>query len=230
MPIDDLDQGYVVRLDAAARSTDSSACAILAREMIRNGITREEIADHYVPALARWMGECWVADEMSFAEVSIGVARLQTLLREVGPDWRADVIDTDGETSVLVVVPDAEQHTLGAVALAGQLRRLGLSVKLWLGYRAEEAHRVVAEARYDAVFLSLAHHGTLESVRDIITLIKKAAVNQPPIVVGGAIVGPPIDIRTATGADHVTNDVNEALRLCRLSVRSGQTAPREMRS
>jgi MerR family transcriptional regulator, light-induced transcriptional regulator len=83
------------------------------------GIRREDIADFYVPEVARRLGAAWCEDRTSFADVTVGTARLQGLLREIGPDWFSDArLGDRPPVCVLVVVSRDEFHTLGAMVLA----------------------------------------------------------------------------------------------------------------
>jgi NAD(P)-dependent dehydrogenase (short-subunit alcohol dehydrogenase family) len=99
------------------------------------------MADAYIPAAAQHLGSNWVSDRLCFAEVTIATARLQALVRAIGTRWGGDPAHLPGRRSVLMIVPDTEQHTLGAVVATGQMRRMGLSedlagAALLLGSRA----------------------------------------------------------------------------------------------
>jgi len=60
----------------------------------------------------------------------VAAAKLQAMLRDLGPDWAADTIAAADAPSILLMTPQNASHTLGAVVLAGQLRRRGYSVRI----------------------------------------------------------------------------------------------------
>jgi hypothetical protein len=68
------------------------------------GVSQEEIVDVLIPAIARRIGEDWCADRTSFADVTIGVGRLQQLVREIGTKWRSDALGRNDSPCVLIVV------------------------------------------------------------------------------------------------------------------------------
>jgi methylmalonyl-CoA mutase cobalamin-binding subunit len=186
--------------------------------MVEVGIPPEEIADHYIPAVARRLGEMWCEDEVSFATVTIGVARLQGLLRDLEDIAGMARMDEPEGASLLVVVAAGVYHTLGAMVLTGQLRRRGHAVRLLLGPEPEAVAVAVRQARFDAVLISASDGGSAESVRQIVHAVKTATGAAPPVVIGGTILVSEdltgADIRSLTGADHVTSDPTEALHLC----------------
>jgi methanogenic corrinoid protein MtbC1 len=220
---------FVELLSDAALSPEREPFFPILHRMAQSGITPEEIADLYVPAVARRMGDLWCEDEVGFAAVTIGSARLQGMLRELGPEWRADAVAPSRAATILVLVEDGAQHTLGATVLAGQLRRRGLSVRLNMGARPEEIAAILRRYRFDAVLLSASLGESLETLRKIVDAVR-AVLPQLPVLLGGTILseGPEIaEIKARTGADAVTNDLNEALELCGLTTLSRM--PRDAR-
>lgn len=201
-------------------SGDREACRETVTAMTDSGVSREDVADHYIPELARKLGDEWCRDELSFAEVTIGSSKLQALLRELGPEWRADHRSGPDAPSALVLVDSSENHTLGAQVLAGQLRRKGFSVKVIVSADRTEIEEAMKRAGYDAVMISISRPETLESVSKIIKYVRNSVRQAPPVVLGGAIDGRGLDIRALSGADYVTNSLDEALRLCGLKEHS----------
>lgn len=215
-----LRQDFLTDLHAAAVSTASIPLAPLIKRMTVAGITAADIADRYIPAIARTLGDLWCDDSIGFAVVTIGVARLQGLLREIGPEWQADRhADGDAPGLLVVVGPDVF-HTLGAMVLTGQLRRRGLSVRLLFDATPETLGPILRQARFDAVLISASDGETLESLRRLVATVKSATFVAPPVVIGGTILDQAadglVDIAALTGADFVTRDLDEALSLCGL--------------
>lgn len=189
--------------DPAERDPPYQRCA--------SGVSVAQIRDVYVPAVARELGDEWCADQVSFADVTIGSARLQALLR----DSALSAEDPNGPADdIMVMVLADEYHTLGAMVLTGQLRRFGASVRLVLGRPAEEVRHIATDSDFDVVMVSVALSDDLGAVHQTITALRRATEGKVPLIVGGGIVeiGHDAVIRL-TGADHVTSDPQEALRL-----------------
>lgn len=202
-------------LRSAALSADHTACAdVLARARLAE-LNDGFFADVCIPQAARLLGEDWVSDALSFAEVSIATARLQGLLRHLGADWQSDQAAPADAPTVLVVVPEPVQHTLGPSVLVSQLRRRGLSVGLLLRATRSDVGAYLRRTPPSAVFVSVSCVERLELARPIVTQVRQSAPGVP-VVIGGPATIACGDARALTGADHATSDASEALVLCGL--------------
>ncbi len=213
-----LDPLVMSKLHNAVLSPTPEAATKVIQELVAKGVRAIDLTDFYIPAVARELGDQWCIDELGFAEVTIGSARLQSMLHALDKNWTNEATDEVAAASVLLVVPCDVHHTLGALVLSGQLRRKGLSVKLVLGGQPLDIARRTASNQYDCVFISSPRGGSLEDLRDVISAVKRASSDPVPIVVGGSI----LEIETAqtltafTGADFATKDPQEALNFCGL--------------
>lgn len=215
---DPLDEDLLTKLHEATLNPVPDVCRQVIVDAVEAGACPEELADFYIPTLARRLGDLWCVDEISFASVTIGVSRLQAMLRALGPNWVSDTASSPDAPSLLLIVPKDVYHTLGAIVLSGQLRRKGYSVKLILGGKLGDIADRIQRTTYAAVFISSSRGETLDSLRQIVDVVKTSAPITPSIVIGGSILEvEAIDKVTAlTGADFATKNPDEALRLCGL--------------
>ena len=188
-------------------------------------ISPAAMVDVYVPAAARHLGAEWCSDAMSFADVTIATARLQALVRAIGTRWGGDAAHVPKRRAVLMVVPEAEDHTLGAVVAAGRMRGMGLSVCLRLGPGRAELQSLLRTRAFDAAMISLGHEDGLRAARKVIEMLRKAAPRGLPIVAGGAIMATGADVVAETGVDHATQDLADAIAFCGLLDRCVMHAP-----
>ncbi len=180
----------------------------------------DSIIDLYVPAVARSLGAQWEVDHVSFADVTIGTLRLQSLLSEASILTRIDADGLANSLHALIVVPQNEQHFLGASVVAGQLRRLGCEVAMSFDedYGTFNA-RLLVEVP-DVILITCARWETLESVTQTVQLVRKALPDGPVIALGGAIEAPAKEVKEKTGVDIVTNVAAEAVALCNEHINS----------
>ncbi len=221
----DVDDKLFAELKAAALNPDPAVCRNTIRSSVAQGNRPEDLADIYIPAIARDLGDQWCEDQLGFARVTIGVSRLQAMMRELGPSWASDNVSDPAAPSILLVVLRDVYHTLGAIVLTSQLRRKGYSVKLLLGGRPTDVADRILRTKYDTVFISSSRGETLESLRQIIDVIKTSMNNPPPVVVGGSIleVETVEDLTALTGADFATRIPGEALKFCGLHEKTHDT-------
>lgn len=203
--------------------------AIMARifdDMRRHRISAEQVIDVYLPAAVRSLGESWHEGDLDILQTSIACARLQALLRELGKAWMADQTGSIAGPRVLLVLPRDEQHTLGAMIAANQLRRLGVSVRVDLLPTVQHVQAELTERRFDALFLSVSNLRSLESCRELVKTLRADWRRDIPVVIGGGIVASnqsvmtPERIASMTGAGLATANITDALNYCGLWTRS----------
>lgn len=208
----------IAALQVAALSGDRGDCQQVAAEMIARGVPRKVISDDYVPEIACSLGEEWRFDTKSFAEVTIGVSRLQSLLRDLGPEWRSDAMADPVTGTATIVVALGESHTLGAMILAGQLRRIGVSVRLQVGLRPAELRDSLDHPGFDAILISASTGEDLETLRLLVEAVRTSSRPDTPVVIGGGILSDGVDVAAVTGANFATNDPIEAIEHCGLKI------------
>lgn len=200
-------------LQSAVTSPDASDKDKVLQGMLRAGISPELICDQYIPAVARRMGDDWCSDSMSFADVTIGSARLQALLRDAS--LQGGGAPMQGAEDLAVIVLADEYHTLGSMVLTGQLRRLGATVRLALGRPEAEIRRIVGDGGFDGILISVVLTEDYTVIRRTVDDLRELTKGHVPIIVGGSIMSLGIDTaKQVTGADHVVGTASAALKLC----------------
>ena len=181
--------------------------------MLDAGSSCEDIANRHVPAVARALGEAWLDDRMEFASVSIACARLQGYLRNKGLDWcDRSHLSAKPKSTVLLVVPEFEQHTLGATLLAGQLRAQGVSVTLELNVPTDGIGRFTLQRSYDAILISSSRDQTLELLAPFVSKARKYCADAP-IIIGGNVLDQSPHVIAKSGADFTANCWQGALEI-----------------
>jgi methylmalonyl-CoA mutase cobalamin-binding domain/chain len=201
---------------AALRDFDPQARLDVVQKLYQSGIGPDAIVDLYIPEAARHLGAAWCEDQMSFADVTIGSARLQGMLRDVGDAMTVPHLLSG--PSILVVVPYASYHTLGGSVLTQQLRRQGYSVVLAIGQTDDEVLQIVSDKDFDMILISASGAERLDLIAQMIKNIRNIADIAPPIVLGGTILEQETDVKALSGADFITMDPKEAIRLCGLTI------------
>lgn len=206
-------EGAVVRQDhldhflRVLREPRSVDPAVLLAEMMSRQIDPATTACLYAPAAARCLGEGWEADEISFIDVTLCSEKLHALVRRVD-ELMSEVRPATGP-SALVLVAEAEQHTLGALVLALELRLAGFSAMVRVAPMAVDLTQLMAANRFDLALVSLGCSAALESAVGLVrTLRLLSRSSDMCIFVGGAIRLDDAVLLRETGADRVLRDVS----------------------
>jgi len=195
-----------------ARTGDPATLSALLGEFRRLRIPAEVVVDVYLPAAANAIGAQWHADEIDVLDCTIAMSRMQNLLRALGRAWRADASDEDGVASVLMVVPENEQHILGAMIATAQLRRFGVSVAVRLAPTWPQLEELFGARRFDAVFIHAANLESLDYCATLIKNMRRVGKIDLPVVVGGSVPLSADEVTRRTGADLMTRDIRQALQ------------------
>lgn len=199
--------------DAYIDPEDKTRHDILAR-ILRRGVSPEQVVDEVVPATARYMGKLWTHDKLSFAEVTIGTARLQETVRAMTIRKPRSIGSDSEKPRVLLAVPRSEHHTLGIFVLSEQFRRLNCTVQVMIGSQPREIIEVLREQPCDLIGFSMGSQRSVVTVREMIRTIRAGHPRRTPICVGGAIMGESLNVKALTGADFATSGAKHALEQC----------------
>ena len=218
--LSELDADLISDIFAASIGTDIGKCEEVLARAIERGVPEDRLTDRYIPTVARMLGESWCADQMAFAQVTIGVARLRGVLKTLDPLWSSDLHSDPSASTVLLVCAKGAQHTFGATLLAGQLRRRGISVKLQLDASPADVEELMAFADYDGVLISASIGESLETLKLIVEATRRKSGKQVPTVLGGTIAADERSVQKLTTVDLVSVDLDEAISFCRLKTKT----------
>jgi methanogenic corrinoid protein MtbC1 len=224
-----LQEKALERLEAAIFSDCRSARLQMIEAMQVAGIKDADIVDRYIPAMARRLGEQWCSDRRSFADVTIGTARLQSMVHDVAVDWLQDLGPRDNSAlSVLLIVRKDIYHTLGAIVAATQFRRSGAFVRIALGKSDEDLISETRYGAYDMIAISASPSEELASLQCFIVKLREKGRKTPFVALGGTMLEATESISTLTGADYVGNDPVEALKQCEKRSSRGTSPKRRL--
>lgn len=179
--------------------------------LLKRGVSRDLIVDCCIPDAARILGDGWMKNMRSFGQVNLGAVRLQSLLKAVSLSWDEQEMNPDSG-GLFLIVCRGEDHTLGSLILADQLRRRGFSINLLLEADEKEVIQNAKNGDFDGIMISCSGLRAFPDVTKLIDRLKKLGKNLPPVVLGGAV----IDVLEkkmyeSIDVDLITKDVEEAL-------------------
>lgn len=192
----------------------------LAEDLRAHRLTIDIIIDLYIPRAATMLGQKWQQDEITFAQVTIGTLRLQSLLSEISAATRSDMCSDQNRLRTLIVVPQGEQHFLGANVVGAQLRRIGCEVSISFDERQEDLGRRMKFDPPDLVLITCSRVENLENVRRTVQVLRPELKEGPMIALGGAVTGSEKNLKDQTGVDIVTSSASEAVAFCAKSAKA----------
>jgi methanogenic corrinoid protein MtbC1 len=180
-------------------------------ELRGRGISVEAIYLDLLAPTARYLGELWTEDLCDFTDVTVGLGRLQRVLRELSPALAREGEMPEQGRRVLLLPSPGEQHTFGLVMVAEFFRRAGWQVAGGPWETAYDAPDLVAAERYDVVGFSLGSEVHLDALRDCVAAVRRTSRNRSvAIMLGGPIAQAHPEFAERIGADAVSRGGREA--------------------
>lgn len=169
--------------------------------------------DLLAPA-ARRLGELWEDDACDFLDVTIGLWRLQEVMREIA--WGSPVIT--GPLSVphraLFTPMPGEQHSFGATMVHEVFVRAAWDSEVLVAPEMRQLIAKVANKPYDLVGLTLSCDVSTEAAAKLIKAIRSVSMCQDVrILIGGQAVNANPALVNEVGADGSAVDAPGALAL-----------------
>ncbi|MEM9797595.1 MAG: hypothetical protein AAF919_13975 [Pseudomonadota bacterium] len=197
--------------DHAMHDTSETAMEGLAEAALDDAAFARLLADRIVPDLARRLGDEWERDSLSFADVTIAAARLQTLMRRIAP---GPELAKRGDGGIVLIVPPWEQHTLPGSLATTWMRRRGIDVRPCMGFDADVVARMASHGRIQGFFVSVGSSQSLERLPDYLRRLRRALTRVRPIIIGGPAVDGSVRHPQRYGGDAFASGIEDALEKC----------------
>lgn len=188
------------RLAALAIAEEPTEARLLLNAAYAEFRSISALTELLIEPAARALGDLWAEDDCGEYEVTLGLCRLQTFLREVTSDGVQQHLE---HPLVVLVAPlPGEIHMLGATLDAEALWQAGHDARIRFPSTEQALEQIVATKWFDAIDLSLSPAFTREHRIDrmgqIVDSVRRASKNPALVVLAG---GRAFYDRTASSAD-----------------------------
>jgi len=191
-------------------------------EAIRaQGVALEIIFLRLLAPTARRLGKAWEDDTLSFSDVTIGLGKLQELLRQLCPAFEFRQSSPPTGNRIMLLQAPGEHHTFGLFMIEAFFRRAGWEAVCAASLPFPETLSILSREWVDIVGVSKSSDTLLDGLASDITAIRRASCNKDvTIMVGGpAFLGHPERV-ILVGADVSAADGQQAVWQANQCVRS----------
>lgn len=191
---------------------DTAVAAAFVEVFRARGLSLETIFLHLLAPTARLLGDLWKEDVLTFTDVTVGLARLQHLLRELSAPFESEAEHAFHGRRALIAPAPGEQHTFGILMVEEFFRRAGWDVAG--GPRTpDEILFLVRREWFDLVGLSASCDLLFDGLAGLIGAIRRASRNRAVgILVGGRLFNEHPELVARAGADATAVDGRQAVR------------------
>ena len=203
-----------LRLEAASLLEEVDA-------FIAKGATVETICLDLLAPAARKLGEMWESDECDFLDVTMGLWRLQEVMREVAARSPVDLADLALPYSALLSPMPGDHHNFGTLMLEEVFARGGWRSEALVKPERRELLDRLARQPFDLVGLTLSRDCPSAALGNLIKAVRNVSANPHIIVfVGGRMINENPGIAEEVGADGTASDALAALELANTLVKT----------
>ena len=185
-------------------------------DMRARGASLETVFLSLMAPTARHLGDLWVEDRLDFTSVTLGLSRLQQLLRALSPAFGADADCPAPAGKALLVTFPGEQHTFGMYMVAEFFRRDGWEV--WGGppEGVDAVFDMVADDWFDVLGVSVSLDSSLSRLGSLIGGARRVSRNEHlRVLAGGRALSGNDELAVRHGADGVAADGRHAVHRAR---------------
>ena len=192
---------------------DVEALVDFVERLRRRGVALEHVYLELIEPAARRLGVLWEIDACDFAQVTLGLWRLQNLVFDLGPQLpKTQQERPDGPRRLMMVVPPNSQHTLGALMVAEFFRRAGWEVWADPAASARELLETARTGWFDLIGLSIGTETQIDALTSVIVDLRQVSSNPSVgIMVGGPLLLLQPQLLAHLGADFSAQDAREAV-------------------
>jgi len=194
---------------------------------IANGASVETICLDLLAPAARKLGEMWERDECDFLDVTMGLWRLQEVMREVAARAPVDLAALALPYSALFSPMPGDHHNFGTLMIDEVFARGGWRSEALVKPERRELLDRIARQPFDLIGLTLARDCPSGALSNLIRAVRNVSANPHIIVlVGGRMINENPRIAVEVGADGTGADALAALEFANGLVKT--TATRAM--
>lgn len=195
----------------------------LLERYLERGISPGSIFLDLLAPSAKELGRLWEEDICSFVDVTMGLWRLQEVMREVA--WRAPPPAGNplGRRNALFSTMPGEQHSFGTLMINELFSRAGWQSEALIEPTTKELLAIAQTRPLDLVGLTLSCDWPSGEIRRLIKAIRSVSHNpQVRIMIGGRAVNEDPSLVDTSGADGTAADADTALHLAECMVAGTQ--------
>ncbi|UIP06893.1 cobalamin-dependent protein [Erythrobacter sp. SDW2] len=199
-------------------------------DFIDDCLTRGSSVEHiYVDLLApaaRKLGTMWEDDQRDFIDVTMGLWRIQEVLRELGHRVPHTSSRGRGPRMALFSTMPGDQHSLGTLMICECFERAGWSAEPLIEPSTSDLLGKLAGRHFDLVGLTVSNDCPTAALSSLVSSIRSVSSNPGiRVMVGGRLINEQPELAVQCGADATATDAMAALEMANFLVSAVAEAP-----
>ncbi|GLR47758.1 cobalamin B12-binding domain-containing protein [Sphingomonas astaxanthinifaciens] len=180
----------------------------------RRGLSVERIFIELLAPAARWLGDEWTEDRIDFLDVTMGLWRLQEVLRELAARYPSCGLGPCSPRSALFAPVPGDQHSFGAAMIDECFSRAGWDTELLLSPTRTSLLEEISTRHFDVVGLTVSNDCHIGPLSSLVTAVRNVSRNPNIcIMLGGRVLTADPGLAERAGADATAATAIDALAI-----------------
>jgi methanogenic corrinoid protein MtbC1 len=189
---------------------DAGISAFISTLRARGTSVETLFVDLLAPA-ARYLGALWEDDRCHFADVTVGLGRLQQIMRGLSSAFGTEIEPPVGGRRALLLPSPGDQHTFGLSMVAEFFARAGWEVAGLIDPMPALVQDKVHNEWFDLVGISAGSSTRLDGLQACIASVRRHSHNRSvAVMVGGPLFALNPELVVTVGADGTCSDARHA--------------------
>jgi methanogenic corrinoid protein MtbC1 len=184
-----------------------------ADRVVVQGGGREALLNQLLTPAARMLGIMWEQDVCDFITVTLGVYRLDQIMKETASLTRFESVSNSFDRRILLLPAPGEQHNFGIGMVADAFREAGWCVRSGPAATRAKLLHLVRDEWFDVIGLSVTSERWLKGLPACIRAVRHASCNPDAcIMLGGYAINNHAERARFLGADITAIDADDAVQ------------------
>jgi len=219
-----VEPGQVERLAELSMELEAHLLLELVESFLDRGLSAETLFVELLAPAARHLGKGWEDDRLDFVDVTMGLWRLQEVLRDVASrSTRFEAGHTRG--SALFVPFPGDQHNFGTAMVQECFGLAGWDAEMLVEPTTSDLLDHLAARSYDLLGLTVSSDAHIQRVPGLIRAVRSVSTNPHiRIMVGGRVCNAHGGFASLVGADGSAANAPDAVAVAERLVRAARAA------
>jgi len=198
-----LDEEEINKLTNLLLDTKEGSFELAITVLKTHGASINYIVLELIPEIARQFGKQWEDDSLSFADVSMGVNKLERVIHKLDYLFQANQLNRQQNKAIFITGFPGSQHSLGSLIFANFLIFSGWQVHRPNQVNLDSIVHGVSSKMLQAIAISISTNEQLDRLPDLINTLRQKSQN-PKIIV---LIGGPLYNKAPEAFDHIQAEV-----------------------
>ncbi|NCP19119.1 MAG: cobalamin B12-binding domain-containing protein [Erythrobacter sp.] len=205
---EDLAESFAVHL----LQWDADRALAEVEDLLSRGHDIQSLFLELLAPAARKLGTMWEEDECEFIDVTMGLWRLQEVMREIAARVPPVIRSLRAPARALFSPMPGDQHGFGALMIDEVFARAGWESEVLIDPQQRELLAVTSQKSFDLLGLTITNDSPTSAIQSLIRAIRTVSANPAlRIMIGGRLINANPGMAEEVGADGTATDAFAAL-------------------